>query len=478
MSQPSRRPGDRVIRRRLRPTRTITLPTPELPGRPPTALFHARVFVFGFFLIIMAGTMFLMLPWVTRSGNTTSFDDALFIATSAASVTGLVTLDTLTHWNFLGQLVILILIQAGGLGFMVGTSLILRILGRGESNLRDQMLIKNNIPTLSLDEAMNLTRKIFIFTVVVELIGAMLLTLYFAREMSLMSALWHGVFHSISAFCNAGFDLQGNFDSLTGYRSSITINLIFITLIQLGAISYIALSDLYEKRNWRRLSVNSKMIFSYNAALIVIGAVAFLAAEWNGVMSDTSNWSKPMQSLFMSVSGRTAGFSSADLSTASSFTLFVFMALMFIGGASGSTAGGIKIGTIGTVTALIVNTIRGRRDIQIFNRRLQITLAHQAVTVVALFIAAHFLVTLGLAGSERVYGTDPPFLRLFFEAMSAIVTNGLGNGITPELHGLSKIFLCFAMFLGRIGPLTIVFALQRHQSRERYRLPEGRVHIG
>lgn len=419
-----------------------------------------------------------MLPWASRSGEVTAFEDALFIATSAATVTGLVTLDTVTHWNWFGQAVILLLIQAGGLGFMVGASMVLRMIGRGDSSLRDQLLLKNSIPTLSLDEAVHLARRILVFTVAIEGIGTLLLTLYFMGEMNFGRALWHGVFHAISAFCNAGFDLQGNFESLARFSDSVYMSFVFMALIQLGALSYIALSDLAQKRRWSTLTVNSKVIFTYNAVLTILGMILFMGAEWNGAMAESADWTKPMQSLFMAVSGRTAGFSVVDFSVASPFTLFVFMSLMFIGGASGSTAGGVKIGTLAATATLVINTVRGQRDIQAFGRRLPLSVVHQSVTVIALFLAAHFLVTLGLAATERVYGFDPPFLRLFFEAMSAIVTNGLGNGVTPELHPLSKLFLCLAMFLGRIGPLTIVFALQRRVSPQRYRLPEGTVHIG
>src|SRR5690606_5768525 len=180
-------------------------------------------------LVVLAGTIVLMTPWVTTSGNATPVQDALFTAVSATSVTGLVTLDTRDHWNLAGQITILVMIQAGGLGFMVGASLVLRMIGRGEGRrLRDAIMIRDNIPTLSLSEAVSLSRRIVKFTVVVEFIGAVILAGYFAREMPVGSAVWHGLFHSISAFCNAGFDLQGGFQSMVPYRESPLINLVFI----------------------------------------------------------------------------------------------------------------------------------------------------------------------------------------------------------------------------------------------------------
>src|SRR5690606_17468597 len=204
-------PGDRIIRRRLRPTQVIDLPEPRPAESRPDTLFHARVFIGGFAAIILAGTALLSLPFAATAGERTAFDDAFFVATSAASVTGLVTVDTQDHWNWFGQLVILVLIQTGGLGFMVGASLVLRIISGGRGRLRDALMIRDNLPTLTLREAVDLSRRIVKFTLVVEAVGAIFLTAYFLREMPVAEAVWHGVFHSISAFCNAGFDLSGNF---------------------------------------------------------------------------------------------------------------------------------------------------------------------------------------------------------------------------------------------------------------------------
>jgi trk system potassium uptake protein TrkH len=477
VSESTRRPADRIIRRRRRETKIIDLPQPLPRSRPPTSFFHARIFVAAFALICLLGTALLALPWATNSGNRTALDDAFFVAVSAGSVTGLVTVDTETHWNWFGQLIILVLVQLGGLGFMVGASLVLSILGRGE-RLRDALLIRDNLPTLTVRDAVSITRRIVRFTVVVELLGAVLLTLVFARDMPIGAALWHGVFHSVSAFCNAGFDLQGDFESMGPYRTSIGLNLIFITLIQAGAISYIVFADVANRRRWPALSLNSKIVLTFNAALIVLALVLFLGAEWNGALDDSPTWSKPLQGLFQSVSGRTAGFSTVNFAEVSAFTLFVFLAMMFIGGASGSTAGGIKLATLAIVVTLVFSTVRGRSEPQIFNRRLPVSLIFRAFTVIMLFFLAHFVVTLLLVSTEYLYGANPAFNRLLFEAMSAIVTNGLGNGITPELSTPGKLLISIAMFLGRIGPLTLVYALQRQQRAARYRFPEETVHIG
>lgn len=478
MNQPARRPGDRVIRRRRQPTQVIDIPEPEEPEPGPNTLFHARVFIAAFALIILVGTILLSLPWATRSGEATPLDDSLFIATSAASVTGLVTVDTFDHWNWFGQAVILILIQSGGLGFMVGASLVLRLISGGRSRLRDAIMIQDNIPTLTLREAVDLSRRIVAFTVIVELAGAVLLAGYFMGEMPVLQAIWHGVFHSVSAFCNAGFDLQGGFQSLTPFRDSIWINTVLILLILIGGISFIVLSDVAHKRRWATLTVNSKIILVATLVLTLVGAIAFIAAEWNGAMGDSPAWSRPMQGLFQSVSGRTAGFSTVNFAEVNSFTQFFYVALMFIGGASGSTAGGVKMGTFAIVMITVMSTLRGQPEPEVFKRRIPVELVHRALAVIFLFFAAHFLVTLTIVVTETFYGENPAFVRLFFEAMSAIVTDGLGNEITPALSLPGKLVLVIAMFFGRIGPLTAVYALQRRQTYQPYRYPETSVHIG
>lgn len=479
MSQPARRPGDRVIRRRIQPTQVIDIPEPIRQDAAPNTLFNARLFIAAYATIILVGTLLLMLPWVTRDGSATPAQDALFVATSAASVTGLVTVDTYDHWNVAGQVIILLLIQSGGLGFMVGASLVLRLIGRGGTrSVRDAVMIQDNIPTLSLREAVDLSRRIVKFTLIVEAAGAVLLAGYFAREMPFFTAIWHGVFHSVSAFCNAGFDLQGGFRSMAPYRESLWVNAVFILLVSIGSISFIVLSDVWRKREWERFSINSKIVLLSTVVLTGIGFTAFLIAEWNQSMAASADWSKPLQALFQSVSGRTAGFATVDFGSVNEFTLFVYIALMFVGGASGSTAGGVKIATVALVVITVLSTLRGQEEPEVYRRRIPVTLVHRAMAVIVIFFTWHFMVTFSLAVTETLYGERPAFVRVFFEAMSAIVTNGLGNGITPFLSTPGKIVISIAMFIGRIGPLMAVYALQRRQSYQPYRYPETSVHIG
>jgi trk system potassium uptake protein TrkH len=419
-----------------------------------------------------------MLPWVTRSGQATPPEDALFIAMSALSVTGLVTLDTATHWNWFGQLTILALIQIGGLGFMVGASLVLNLLTRGGGRLRHQVMISDNLPTLTISDAVDMARRIARFTFIVEGVGALLLTLRFMQDMAPHTALWHGIFHSVSAFCNAGFDLQGNFNSLIAYQGAIFLNLVFIVLIQSGSLSYLAFHDVAENRRWKHLSVNTRLVLAFNAVLIVLGAAIFLGAEWNGTMRDSVEWTRPLQALFQSVSARTAGFATADFSTTSSFTDFSWVALMFIGGASGSTAGGVKLTTIAIILIAVLSEIRGNPEPEAFHRRIPNSSVMRAMTIVTLFFLIHFVMTLALSATEHIYGQRPPFVSILFEVMSAQATVGLSTGITPEISTPGKLILVFAMFIGRLGPLTVAYALAQREQIPRYRFPPTTVHIG
>jgi trk system potassium uptake protein TrkH len=477
--QPPRRPADRVIRRRLRPTQVIEIPAPPKRRAPPTAFFHARLFVGAFALLVLTGGALLSLPWVTKSGEATDPVDALFTAVSAAAVTGLVTVDTADHWNWFGQLIILLLIQLGGLGFMVGASLVLRLLRGGQSyRLSDALLVKEGAPSVSLREALDLARRITRFTFITEGIGAALLTIRFTRDESFARALWNGVFTSVSAFCNAGFDVQGQFVSMTEYRDSILVNGVVMVLITTGALSYIVLSDVAAKRRWDRLATNSKLVLSMHGALLLIGTAIFLGAEWSGALSDTPIWARPMAAAFQSVAARTAGFASVSFAEITSFTSFTWVALMGIGGASGSTAGGAKLTTIGVLVVAVLSTLRGHDEPELFNRRLPLTLIMRALAVAALFFLAHFLTTLLLAATEHIWGIGPSFAPLLFEAMSALATVGLSYGITPDLSTPGKLVLIAAMFFGRMGPLTAAYALQLRQERKRYRLPETTVNIG
>ncbi len=298
------------------------------------------------------------------------------------------------------------------------------------------------------------------------------------QERDPATALWQGIFHSVSAFCNAGFDLQGNFDSFTAFKGAIFLNAVLICLIQAGSLSYFAFHDIAEKRRWRKLDGNTRLILTFNALLIVTGTLLFLAAEWNHAMADSSNAVKPLQALFQSVSARTAGFATADFSTASTVTDFAWLALMFVGGASGSTAGGIKLATIAVILIAVMSEIRGNTHPEAFRRRIPYPVVLRAITVATLFFLVHFTMTLILMVLEQEYGQSPSFSAVLFEVMSAQATVGVSTGITPALSTPGKYVIILTMFIGRLGPLTVAYALAQRERPVHYRYPEMRVHIG
>jgi trk system potassium uptake protein TrkH len=457
----------------------IALPFPAKPPPPPHPGRHAQTFVVALAAITLVGTALLASPWTTESGTATPTVDALFTAVSAVAVTGLVTVDTATHWNRLGEAVILVLIQIGGLGFMVGASLVLQALRRGSTRLSDVLLIREGAPALSLREAAVLSRRIVLFTLAVEAVGAVVLTLRFWQDMPLPEALWFGVFHAVSAFCNAGFDLRGAFVSLIPYQDSLVINGAVIFLIQAGALSYLVLADAATCRRWARLAVDSKLVLLTNAILLLFGMGAFLIVEWGGVLAGTSEGMRPLAALFQSVTARTAGFATVNFADLQAVTLFLWMALMFIGGASGSTAGGVKLTTVGVVAAVLVSTLRGDEETHVFNRRVPTALIFRAMTVIAIMLTVHFAATALLVASQHRAGREEfSFVALMFEAMSALATVGLSTGITPSLTDAGKLLLCAVMFFGRLGPLTAAYALQRHQRPTRLRFPAVAVRIG
>jgi trk system potassium uptake protein TrkH len=409
--------------------------------------------------------------------------DAFFTAVSASSVTGLVVVDTLEHWNWLGQLVVLLLVQIGGLGFSVGASILLQMLRRGVGSytLRDELLLKDGAPALSLREAVTLAEQIIRFTLIVESAGAVLLAIWFATvaDMHPADALWNGLFYAISAFCNAGFDLSGRFLSLQPVATDVWVNLVFMALIQAGALSYIVFANATRQRSWRSMALDTKIVLAMNGVLLGGGALVFLAAEWGGALAGHTVGSKALAALFQSVASRSAGYTTVDWNLANPLTLFFWLGLMFVGGASGSTAGGVRLNTVGVVAAAVLSTLRGNPETQVWGRRIATPLVFRAVTVIAISLLLYGAFTVSLSTAEHHVGhRETDMIQLMFESMSALATVGVSTGITPALTEAGKVILCVAMFVGRLGPLTAVYALQRHQRPERYRFPEEAVRIG
>jgi trk system potassium uptake protein TrkH len=469
-----------VVRRQPRETKVIQTPQPETRRPTSNPLVHARLFAFGLIIAIGIGTCLLLSPWATEPGQHTDIYDALFVSMSAATITGLATVDTATHWTFFGEAVILTLAQLGGLGFTVGASLVLLLLRR-EGSLRDALLMRDGSPTLTLREALEFSGRIIRFTFIVEAIGSILLTghFYFVADMPFPKALWYGVFHAVCSFCNAGFDLSTNFASFLPYHDDILLNVTVMLMIQAGALSYIVFHDIWVQRSWRRLGLDTKLILTVNAGALLGGAAVFLAAEWDNSLSGTAPWARPMSAMFQSVAARTGGYATVNFAEVTTVTLLVWVGVMAIGGASGSTAGGIKLSTIGVIAVAVLSALRGQSETQIFGRRLASALVFRAMAVTTVFIVIYFAVVVSLSVTESHlihdrYTTE----QLLFEAMSALATTGLSTGLTAELSDMGKVIIVLAMFAGRLGPLSLAYALQGRQSPSRYRFPEEPVRIG
>lgn len=417
------------------------------------------------------------------------FVDALFMATSAACVTGLSVIDIGSYFSFTGQLIILVLIQIGGLGIMTISTGLLTVAGQSVS-IRSRFILQDTFTHSPRSDILNLTKRIVVFTVVIELIGAIPLFLsFFSRNGDISKSLWEALFHSISAFCNAGFSLFP--DSLIAYRSDPAVVLTVSILIILGGIGFLVLNELYglaklitePKKLWHKLSLHSKIILSTTSWLLIAGFLLFFIFEGDVTMKNLNLSEKILAALFQSVTPRTAGFNTLDFASMAPITVMGTMILMFIGGSPGSTAGGIKTSTLTTLIILGISKFMGREKASIFKRNIEKESIDRAFGVLSLgifiviFATACILVTeLGTKSYEETNGL---FGKYLFEVISAFGTVGLSMGVTPELGKLSKIVLILTMFTGRLGPLVIAAALSpRPYTRGNFNYAEERIMIG
>lgn len=439
----------------------------------------AQIVAGAFLGLILLGTLLLMLPFATTGGSI-RFVDALFTMTSAICVTGLIVLDTPHDFTLFGQLVILLGIQVGGLGYSATATLLLLVLGR-RIGLRERMMMMEVLNTLSMEGLVRFVKVIVVITLIVEAIGAAILTARFSLDMDFLRALYFGIFHAVSAFNNAGFALLS--DSLSAYRRDLTVNLTVSTLIVLGGIGFLVYRDILENvRGGRfRLSTHTKLALLVSGLLIVGGTIGIWAFE---VQNDKTLAAMPVGDQFLaayfhSVSARTAGFNTIDIGLVGTSTLYFIILLMIIGASPGGAGGGIKTTTFGIICASIWGTLKGRADVMMFHRRIPQELVIKSYVLSALALALVTGFTMLLSYSE-----NQPFLRLMFEVASAAGTVGLstGNGGVLSLSALFSDFgkgiIIVTMFLGRLGPLTVgLFAVKTHEDL-RYRYPEARVVLG
>jgi trk system potassium uptake protein len=434
-----------------------------------------KILVLGFAALILVGACLLMLPVATVDGHGLPFINALFTSTSATCVTGLVVVDTGSTFTMFGQLVILALIQIGGLGFMTFGTFFFFLLGK-KISLKERLLLQESLNNLSIEGIVRFAKRILIFTAILEIAGAVILASRFAFDMPIGKAIYYGFFHSISNFNNAGFDLMGEFRSLTPYVDDPIVSLTVCALITIGGIGFIVMNELFEYRDTRRFSVHTKVVLVTSFILTIGGAILIFLFEFGNdkTLQPLSYVGKFLGALFQSVTSRTAGSNSLNIPDLTQPTLFLIMFLMFIGASSGSTGGGIKTTTFATLLATVWSQIKGKEDVILFRRRIVNETIFKALTVTVSGLFLVMVITMLLTITES--GKD--FLLILFEATSAFATVGLSMGLTPELSPIGRALIIFTMFAGRLGPLTIAFAITMRRKPDSYRHPKGRIMIG
>lgn len=435
----------------------------------------AQVLVLGFSALILIGATLLNLPLASIDGKSIGFVDALFTSASAVCVTGLVVVNTASHWTIFGKIIILILIQIGGLGFMTMATLVALFLGK-KITLKDRLIIQEEMNQFSLSGLVKLTKYVIISTFIIEGLGTIFLSFRFIEIYGIVKGVWFSIFHSISAFCNAGFDLIGN--SMVPFASDPLVNFTVGLLVIIGGLGYTVYMDITLKRSFKKLSLHSKFVLLITAVLLVFGLIFIFIIEYTNpkTLGSLSFGGKLLASMFQSIVPRTAGFNTIDISSIRSATAFIIIILMFIGGSPSSTAGGIKTTTIGAIVLGIFSVIKGKKDVEIFKKRIPNDIILRALAVTGIGMSLVLVITILLTITE----TSASFLDILFETTSAFGTVGLSRGVTPNLSVVGRLMITITMFAGRVGPLTMAFAFAKKQKNNKgvYRYPEEKILVG
>lgn len=431
-----------------------------------------QMIILGFAGVILLGTFLLMLPVSSADGIVTPFDEALFTSTSAVCVTGLVVQDTGSYWSGFGQTVILILIQTGGLGVVTVAVAAFMLSGR-KISLMQRSTMQSAISAPQVGGIVRLTKFILRGTFLVEAIGAILLLPVFCHDFG-RRGIWMSIFHSVSAFCNAGFDILGTeghrFVSLSGYGDNIWLNMVIMLLIIIGGIGFLTWEDFYKnKLNFRRYRMQSKVILITTVLLIILPAILFFANDFGEFLFKK----RLLYSIFQSVTTRTAGFNTADLPLMTEAGKAVMILLMLIGGSPSSTAGGMKTTTFAVLILNAFATFRSREDAGAFGRRFDVQVIKNAATIAMLYLMLFFGGGIIISAYEGL-----PVLTCFYEAASAIGTVGLTLGVTPDLHIISRLILIVLMYLGRVGGLTLIYAVFSGKNNNNARMPMEKITVG
>ena len=438
---------------------------------------QAQIIALGYFLVIAAGTVLLLLPISTEAGKSTGFLTALFTATSATCVTGLVVVDTSIHWTMFGQTVILAMIQIGGLGFVTIGVLFAMFLNK-KISLKARGLLQESMNTSQVGGVVRLTRKVLKGTVIIELTGALLLAIRFIPEFGFWKGSAFGIFHSISAFCNAGFDLMGGsrgaFDSFVSFSDDLLVNLVIMALIVVGGIGFLVWDDVTRHGlHFHKYRLHTKLVLSVTAVLIFGGALLFYVFERDNLMQGMGLKETVLTSLFSSVTARTAGFNTIDTAGLTTSSKLLTMVLMFIGGSPGSTAGGIKTTTLIVMLIYVISNLRNSKGCNVFGRRLEDDAIRKAsnVTVISLFMAVSASIII-------CYLQPLPLEDVLFEIFSAIGTVGMSTGVTRELTSASRLVIVFLMYCGRIGSMAFALSFMERKKVAPIQCPMEKVMIG
>ncbi|THF76931.1 TrkH family potassium uptake protein [Cohnella fermenti] len=439
-----------------------------LASSPPRAL------TLGFVAIILVGAILLKLPISLKDGQSIRWIDALFTSVSATCVTGLVVVDTGTFFSVFGHWVILVLVQIGGVGFMTMGTLFALFLRRKVS-LKERLILQESLNQNNLEGIIRLVRRVINYALTIELAGSLLFTLRFMLDMPPGRALYYGIFHGVSIFNNAGFDLFGDYRSMSNYISDPFVNILSIILIILGGLGFVVLADLVEYRRNRRLSLHSKVAICVTLLLFVVGAIVILLFEFTNekTLGPLGTADKIFAALLHSMTPRSAGITTIDVSSLRQATQFLLVILMFIGVSPGSTGGGIKTTTFAVLIVAVLAVFRGREDVVLLRHTIERERVYKAITV-TLF---SFLIV--VAGTMLLSVTENhTFMGVLFESTSAFATVGLSTGLTPELTDAGKLILILLMFMGRLGPFTLFYAVGPKHGRPLYRHAEGKIIIG
>ena len=440
---------------------------------PAKVMTPSQVLVLGFALVILFGALLLSLPQSTQDGVGLPFLNAAFTATSAVCVTGLVVVDTATTFTHFGEWVILLLIQVGGLGFMTFATMFAMIVGK-RITLKERLLLQEALNQVSVEGIVRLTKSVLQISFAIEAIGALILTLRWYPDFGWSKALYYGVFHSISAFNNAGFDLFGNYSSLTAYVGDPIVNITIMLLIICGGLGFIVLADLLGPR--KKFRLHTKIVLQVSGVLILLGAVFILAMEFMNpkTLGPLPFGTKVLAAFFQSVSPRTAGFNTINIAGMYDTTLLSMMVLMFIGASSGSTGGGIKTTTFIALVLSVLSTYRSDPHVVLEGRTLPKEVIQKAWALTTSGVTLIFLIVSILSLTEKA-----DFLTVLFEVTSAFGTVGLSLGITPHLTDVGKIAIILTMFIGRVGPLTLAFVLSQKKNKKAHiKYPDERIMIG